>query len=242
LSANGGGQLTSTLTTTATAVYTFALTSPAGQSANPGALVTYTVSVNNNGNISDTFGLSYAGNGAVAAGAIQSIGPVSAFGSANFVVTVSVPITALAGVQSQVWLTGTSQHTSLQASILITAAASTVYGVKLSPDSSAQAGRSGRVITYTLRLTNTGNSTDTFTPSVTDYPVTFVPTTITSLTAGAGTNFLVVITLPTTTTLTVQDLLIRARSETDPAHQSTYVHVYSTIKPYSVFLPLVLRH
>jgi hypothetical protein len=238
----GGGQASSRLTTTAQAVYTFTLTPPSGtQAANPGSWVTYTIGLNNTGNTADTFNLTYAGNGAGGPNAITSIGPVSAFSGASFVVTASVPLTALAGSRSNLWVTGTSQHASVQASIVITTVANTVYGVKLSPAASAQLGRPGSVITYTLRLTNTGNISDTFILSELSYGrLTFVPTTVTNLPAGSGTNLLVVITLPAATTLTVQDLLIRATSK-GGTNVSDYVHVYSTINSYSVFLPVVLR-
>jgi uncharacterized membrane protein len=244
ISMQGGGSASSVLTATATAVYTLTLTQPANaKTANPGAWVTYTVWLNNTGNTTDTFGLTHAGDGAGLPNALNAIGPIGALSSASFVVTTSVPFTALSGSSSHLWVTGVSQHTSVQASILITAVANTVYGVKLSPFSSAQSGRPGRVITYTLRLTNTGNTTDTFMPSELSYGqgrVTFVPATITYLPAGFGANMLVVITLPATNILTVQDLLIRATSESNH-NVSTYAHVYSTIKPYSILLPLIRK-
>ena len=74
------------------------------------------------------------------------------------------------------------------------------YTVTIAPLAATQIAEPGTAVTYTLRVTNTGNITDTFdltqTSSLSVWPVSLFPLNVLSLTATSGVSVSVVITIP----------------------------------------------
>jgi uncharacterized repeat protein (TIGR01451 family) len=151
-----------TLTSTANTVYGADLTPPTdAATANPGEMVTYTLSLTNTGNTSDSFDLILSGN-TWATSSPTSLGPLAPGASDSLQVVVEVPASVLGGEVDTVTVTAASQGdpTATDSSVLDTTA-STLYGVQAAPPSQAKTGALGSTITYTIDLTNTGNLTDT---------------------------------------------------------------------------------
>ncbi|MGC9084415.1 MAG: DUF7507 domain-containing protein, partial [Anaerolineae bacterium] len=99
----------SNLTTTALAVYGLSLTpASASQSGRPGEVVTYTLTVTNTGNITDTFDVALSGN-AWPTGAPTTVGPIAAGASATFQVTVTIPTGVTGANTDTATVTVTSQ-------------------------------------------------------------------------------------------------------------------------------------
>jgi hypothetical protein len=116
------------------------------------------------------------------------------------------------------------------------------YGVTLVPPTAAQAQYVGRVVTYTLRITNTANITDAFAISSSGNLWTVgLPTTPILLAAGAGAQFNVTVSIPLTATNNLTDTVtIKATSLSD-ATKTTSAVLTTTAKRYIVDLPIVLR-
>jgi uncharacterized membrane protein len=133
----------------------------AAQSADPGASVLYTLQVTNTGNITDTFYLTQTS--LWAASLPSSIGPLAANLSANALVTVTIPITVGGNLTGYTQITVTSQaDPSQQATAMLATTANTLAGVALTPTANARSDYPGQNVTYTVYLSNTGNTSDSF--------------------------------------------------------------------------------
>lgn len=69
------------------------------------------------------------------------------------------------------------------------------YGVTLDPAADARSGAPGETVTYTLRITNTGNAADTFDLTYTGIGA-YLPVTQTTLAPGAGSDVIARIAIP----------------------------------------------
>ena len=146
----------------ATPSYGVALSGDAADTAVPASTITYTVSLTNTGNVSDTFDLSLAGNGWNTQLSQSSISLLSG-GIGSFDVMVEVPAGALAGEMDVVTVTAVSQTDgSATASAELTSTVEAVHGMVWSADTTTHQGQTGETVTYTISLTNTGNLTDTY--------------------------------------------------------------------------------
>jgi uncharacterized membrane protein len=178
--------------------YALSLTPPtADDSGDPGTVVAYTLTVTNLGNATDTFTLSFAGNTWVVELPVTSI-ELAASASADFLVNVTVPVDALDGAMDMVTVTATSTADPLLSEdAVLTTHANAVYAIDLTPATAAGEGLPGAVVTYTLALTNNGNTTDTITLAYTgNLWAVNLPQSSFDLAAGASVNVTVEVTIP----------------------------------------------
>jgi len=116
------------------------------------------------------------------------------------------------------------------------------YGVTVVPPTAAQSQYVGKVVTYTLWITNTSNTIDAFTISSTGNLWTVgVPAAPIQLASGAGAQFNVTVSIPLTATNNLTDTAtIKATSLSDPTKTASVV-LTTTAKRYLINLPLILR-
>ncbi len=165
----------------------------AALSTDPGKSVTYTLHVTNTGSTSDTYSVNFSSIKGWSTVAPATIGPLVAGTGENLNVVITIPANALGNSQDIATVTVTSQGAATQSEqALLTTTANTAYGVMISPSQAAKSGNPGGLVTYTLTITNSGNTTDTFNISVADNSWLVV----TSLAKEAGPTAIVVGPLP----------------------------------------------
>jgi uncharacterized membrane protein len=237
----GNGALASVqLTTTAIVTYGMVLaTDTPSQSGIPGATVPYTLYLTNTSNAVDVYTVTLAGNAwqtVVTPTALM----LTAQTSATIQVSVTVPVTALAGMTDAVSVIVTSYGYGAQSVQLITSAGA-VYSFSLTPDVASQSDHPGKLVTYTLQLTNTSNVTDTFnlTNAGNVWTVT-LPVTQTALGIGVSQTVYAVVAIPAGVITTSDMVTVTATSQGNgaiaPARLTTVPILYKT------FLPVVLKN
>ncbi|MBN1890921.1 MAG: PKD domain-containing protein, partial [Thermoflexales bacterium] len=239
---------TSTLTTTAVAVvYGVELGAPLDAlSGAPGVLVTYTLRLTNTGNMADTFDLSLAGNAwatSVTPGEVN----VPPSGTRQITVTVTISTTAADGEVDVVTVKATSRgDPSLSDSSVLTttALAAAVYGVELGAPLDALSGAPGVSVTYTLRLTNTGNVQDAFTLAAgVSRWVTTLPSELGPLAAGAAADVLAVVQIPSGESAGASDLVTVTAASMGDSSVTSSVQLTTTVArvDYTIYLPVILK-
>jgi murein tripeptide amidase MpaA/uncharacterized membrane protein len=172
----------------------------------PGVEVAYTVYVSNTGETWDTFGLSIAEADWDTDLSTASLGPVAPNTEESFIVTVTVPLTASLGMSDTAAIRVASSQPSVDpvTVTLITSADYTYSLAALAEPISQTAGLPGVPVTYTIRLTNTGNITDAFTVEITGTWAFTAATALgpldsgdsLTLAAGEATTLWVIVTAP----------------------------------------------
>jgi uncharacterized protein len=211
--------------------------STANQSGQPGAVVTYTLQMSNTGNLTDTFALSASGNAwpAVVSPVTATLAPQQ---SAPLTVTVTIPNTA-PGNGTDVALIrmaglGASAYSQL------TTQANVVRGMQLSAAPSAQNGRAGQAIFYSVWLTNTGNLSDAFTLSLGAHLWPTVVQPISATVAAFTTSpFTVTVTVPFTVTAGMTDTVEVTATGIGTAKAA--VLNTTALEAYHVWLPLIIK-
>ncbi len=128
----------------------------------PGATVTYTLSLENTGNYTDTFVLTATGNAWPTGLPFTSV-DLGAGQSTGVEVSVMVPGNAMPGEMDTVTVSATSMgDPQATDSSMLTTTANMAYGVSISPAMDAKSGDPGSSVAYTLTVANLGNITDTF--------------------------------------------------------------------------------
>jgi len=114
--------------------------------------------------------------------------------------------------------------------------------VVLEPPAATRVGNPGAAVTHTLRLTNTGNTTDTFTltKSASAWTVD-MPASVGPLAAGVGVEVPVVVHIPAGAPPDARDVVtVTATSQSDPT--KTDASVLTTRTRVKIYLPLVVRN
>ncbi len=209
---------------------------PAEREGPPGAALAYTLRLTNTGNITDTYLLTWSGGTWPLNAPAETTLPPAAV--AALTVTVTVPLTAPAGL-TQTWQ-GKVQGSGAPLSLTLSAQAAAQYGVEAVLRSPQDTPYPGTSLTATLRLTNTGNITDTFALTLSSTWTVEAPVSVT-LGAWQGTLLPVRITVPPhAADGEAGDTTLTAASRNDPAQQAAFT-LHLEARWQRLYLPFLQR-
>jgi hypothetical protein len=215
-----------------------------------GTAVTYTVHITNTGITTDTFDIGATGMWTTTA----SVGEME-LGEGEmgmFTVTVEIPADAEGGEDDIATITATSQgnNTAADSVMLTTTAEGSVapptYGVELHVAPSGITATAGTAVTYTVHITNTGNTIDTFDIGTTGVWTTTASVGEMELGEGEMGMFMVTVEIPADAEDGESNMAtIAATSQGDnTANGSVMVMTTAGVPPrptYTIFLPLISR-
>ncbi len=211
------------------------------QSGDPGWTVTYTLRLTNTGTLSDVFRLSLGSMPWTTSLSTDTVALEMGEGTVAEVY-VTIPANAAGGSQATVQIAARPlsdpRTPPASASVALTTTANSVYGVALGAAMVEQATYAGATVTYTLRVTNTGNIVDTITITRANpgWPTAFSWTSQ-MVAQGGWRELKVYVTIPTTILDGTMDEAIIQAMGSGGSSQVTL----TTRTPFHVYLPLVVR-
>lgn len=235
---------TAVLTTTAVVppVYGVVLSGDDSATSLVGITITYTVSLTNSGNTTDTFALSGTGVWSVTLSTYEVTLMPGA--STDFAVGVAVPSNAADGAMDVATIMAVSESDSSitdTVHLTTTAVTSIEYGVDLAPDMGLS-GAPGSTVTYTVSVTNTSDVNSSVNLTITGTWDTALSESFLVLDAGESTTVLVWVHIPLTATAGISDTATltavvgvgrQARALTDTTHLVTSVAGYDVYLPFA---------
>ncbi len=238
---DGENSAEASATATVEVVAPGAIFSPASHEVGaPGATVTHTFTLTNNGNITDSFTLTVSGNTwmtTLLEPSPVTLGPGEASQLGVIVAIPQTPAVRDVVIASDVFtLTATANLVpSVSASVNGETAAQVNVGVMLSGDSLVT-GLWGDTITHTIQVTNLGSYTDTFTLTLGDHAwFTIVGPSSVMLGPGQTGQTTVAVTLET---IGSDAVVLTAASALDP---TTTASATLTTRTYGIFAPVVFK-
>lgn len=210
-----------------------------------GSTAVYTAVVTNEGDALATFDLNVQGSW-LSTPSVSQTPALSVGESYTFVVSVTVPLSAMGGEQDVAQITATAQgNSTVNASQTVTTTALSQAGLELHAQANSLNGQPGNTVLYTLTLTNTGNITDSFALSSSDLWGGSLSVSQTgSLAPGQITTFTFMVSIPLTATNGLSDTAtVTAVSQFDTAVQNSLslTTVAQTIQEWVIFLPIGSR-
>ncbi len=169
------------------------------------------------------------------------VGSLDLQGDGSFVYT---PAPDYNGVVTFTYYVDDGLAVSPSAEVAITVTPVCDYAVQLDPPAVAQTGDAGTTVTYTLRLTNTGECVDVLEVTVDALWPTNAPATVGPLGAGEGIDVIVTVAIPAGAADGDQDVAtVTLTSQGDGGVGATSVLTTTANVPiYRVYLPLVFRN
>lgn len=138
------------------------LPSDVAKSGLPGDSVQYALTLTNTGNTTDSYNISADGN-SWPTNLVSTVGPLVSGASTTINVYVTIPTDVAIETGDTASITAVSQGDGSRSAVSsLTTTADFVHDCDLSPTAENRSGAPGETVTYTLRITNTGNATDTF--------------------------------------------------------------------------------
>ncbi|MFO7539515.1 MAG: M36 family metallopeptidase, partial [Chloroflexota bacterium] len=210
----------------------------------PTTTISHTVAVTNTSiTESDTFDLSLVGHNWPTSHSIPGMLSLDAGESASFTVEVTVPVDALAGESDTAIFRATSQGDPQQtASVDLTTSAAAVFELSLTALETELSGEVGTPVTYTLTLTNLGNSSDTFDFVLSGYSwTTDVDPVSVTLDPGQSGQLWVTVLVPEDAAGGSSDAVtVTATSQGDPAQSEALTLTTTAISSETyLYLPLI---
>jgi serine protease AprX len=223
------------------ALYGVAVSDALSQSGQPGSVVTHTLHLTNTGITTDSFTIDLGPAQWPMTIAFTSTAVLAANESVPVTITALIPADALAYTYDTVVVTVTSQTKAQRsAATLITTSAEAVRGAQLLPSLTEQTAVPGRWVTYTLRLTNTGNVTQTYALGLISTRPALVEPTSTTLLARQGQDVRASVFLPP---FLLEDATtyVLAWYDTFTGTLASYAQLNTLVEVQRRYLPVVLR-
>ncbi len=238
------------LTTVAAAAPAFSVVGVMDAAARPGEVATYTLGLENVGNVTDTYALALSGSAWPASFSppLTQTDALPPAASLLFQVAVTVPVGMPAGTTDTALLTITSlgfADVFTTTTLTTTATAAPAIGL---PEDLVGAGLPGSSITYVVTVTNAGNMMDTYTMTLaapgwfTEFGPPFAGSTalLADMPAGHSRAVTVIVTLSPLAQIGAEDTaVVQVVSAIDPNLSAT-VHITTQAShgAYPVYLPV----
>ena len=167
--------------------------------------------------------------------------PLTANGSTSVTVSTLISADALAYTHDTLTVTVASQTKPLRsASTTVTTGVNAVRGVQLSPSFVEQTALPGSRVTYTLRLTNTGNVTQTYALGLISTRPALLQPHSTTLLAGQGQDVQASVFLPPFL-LENADTDVLVWYDTFTGTLAAYAQLSTLVEIHQLYLPVILR-
>ncbi|MEM7032927.1 MAG: clostripain-related cysteine peptidase, partial [Chloroflexota bacterium] len=206
------------------------------QFGNPGESVTTTLVLTNSTNETDTFNVTLVEN-TWATSASNAVGPLLPENSFPLMVNTTIPTNAVGGESNLVTITvGSQANNTISTTIFLTTTTNYIYEFYLTPISRHEFGDTGTAITYTLYVTNTGNTADVYTMTVDGGKWGADTPRLIQLPADGSVPLVVPINIPSNATDGEMDVVeLTLTSSGDPAKSKIAIFT-TTVKAYDFTL------
>jgi uncharacterized membrane protein len=205
--------------------------------------VTYTLTLQNIGNVPDSFTLSTSGNTWSTIVTPASTGSLGVGGSATITVTVTVPNVAHNSRDfATVTATSVTSPAVTSSIVLTTTAYNPAQGFSLQPAVAASGGRANSVVRYTLTIANASLAADSFNLTLTGntWSTILSGSSVGPINFNSSAPIMVTVTIPSLVTGASDVVTVTAASAMFPT--VTRTSVLTTKIQFAIYLPLLRRN